>query len=109
MDDSQIVLFADFDSGNMARYEKVLKTINSNALQTTNSTNPSNTTAPPVSFNSSNASGENTAVNTAINADNAQKAAPNNQTPINQPKYDVEYNVWTRPDCFGTPHQNANR
>jgi hypothetical protein len=30
MDDLSIVLFANFDSGNMAKYEKVNKTVNNN-------------------------------------------------------------------------------
>lgn len=77
-DDSQIVLFANFDSGNMARYERVLKPVNlvSQISQTSQNQNL---------------------------VDNKQQEPE--QTPIQpiQQKYDLEFNVWTRPDCEGTP------
>jgi cytosolic carboxypeptidase protein 5 len=75
-----IELFADFDSGNMARYDRVTK-----CSQIT--TNP--TEQEP-------------------NATHVNETLPNG---VNHSlsKYDVEFNVWTRRDCEGTPHENANR
>lgn len=82
MDDSQIVLFADFDSGNMARYERVPKS------------NSQNTQSQPSNQNS----------NLVENSD------PINPIQPIQQKFDIEFNVWTRPDCDGTPAgPNPNR
>ena len=41
MDDSSIVLFANFDSGNMAKYEKVNKSTNNNNNSSSTSTSAS--------------------------------------------------------------------
>lgn len=80
MDDSQIVLFADFDSGNMARYERVPK-----ASSQTIQSQPANQNL----------------------VENAEQISP--AQPIQQ-KFDIEFNVWTRPDCDGTPAgPNPNR
>lgn len=43
-----------------------------------------------------------------------QTAAPGNGTQGSSAKaeprkIDVEFNVWTKPDCFGTPYENGNR
>jgi hypothetical protein len=105
MDDSQIVLFADFDSGNMARYERVNKQAVPN--QSTNGT--------PV--NSTNNAASNSSNTTSVNGNSAE-TTPNpapqptssSNSPLNQPKFDVEFNVWTKPDCYGTPvGPNGNR
>jgi hypothetical protein len=103
MDDSQIVLFADFDSANMARYEKVPKPLPANppanlatSTTTTTAANTSTTEAAPVNSTSQSVP--------------LLPPPPPLPTLINQPKYDVEYNVWTKPDCFGTPAgPNGNR
>ena len=80
---SSIQLFADFDSGNMRRYERVLA---------------SNSVAQPIP------------TTTEIDATANSGAEPSTNT-INHPlpKHDVEFNVWTRRDCEDTPKANGNR
>lgn len=121
MDELQLSLFANFDSGNMARYERVFKT---NANQnTTSNNNPSSNQNGTASINtntSNNNNSNNNLTNANIsskpsvpsnlntdNTDNDKNAVPN----INfQPKFDIEFNVWTKPDCEGTPAgPNGNR
>ncbi|CAF0969548.1 unnamed protein product [Brachionus calyciflorus] len=83
MDDS-IVLFADFDSGNLARYERVIKQINQTPSSQAQNSNP----------------------NIAETKDSEPVIAPLQ----NQQKFDIEFNVWTRPDCEGTEvGPNPNR
>ena len=86
---SGIQLFANFDSGNLLRYERVTSSVLSS--QITN--NPIET--------------DSTSTNTGTNH-------PSNETQTNSishplPKHDVEFNVWTRRDCEGTGKANGNR
>lgn len=82
---SAIQLFANFDSGNMLRYERV--TASSAAAQA-----PAN--HPDADAPSNGNQGTEPVVNTISH-------------PL--PKHDVEFNVWTRRDCEGTDRANGNR
>lgn len=100
MDDSQIVLFADFDSGNMARYERVYKNYYQAPLATAAN---SSSTSSMINNNNNNSQINSNVKNSNSNTDNSENT-------IFQPKYDVEFNIWTRPDCDGTPvGPNGNR
>jgi hypothetical protein len=121
MDELQLVLFANFDSGNMARYERVYKTnVNQNATSNNNNINNNtsnqngtssintNTNNNNSNNNLNNANNNKTSVPSNLNADNTDNnAVPN----LNfQQKFDIEFNVWTKPDCEGTPvGPNGNR
>ena len=96
-DSSQISLFANFDSANMARYERVWKSNNITQQATSSSstlcastTNIKNNGHMANSFNSEN--------------DLIEKTTP----PV-LPKFDIEFNVWTKMDCEGLPGENGNR
>jgi hypothetical protein len=102
MDDSHIVLFADFDSGNMARYEKVSKVVAPNP--------PANGTSTTATTNAAGSSTTTTGNAAAESAPNANPAPQSTTSTLNQPKFDVEFNVWTKPDCHGTKvGPNGNR
>lgn len=83
---SSIQLFANFDSGNMQRYERVTSTMSSSQM-------PTNTAEAD-----SNSNGNNP---------NAETVSNSISHPL--PKHDVEFNVWTRRDCEGTAKVNGNR
>ena len=91
-DSSQISLFANFDSANMARYERVYKNNQTNSSTTISesASNLKNTGKLANSFNSE--------------SDLNEKMPP----PV-MPKYDIEFNVWTKMDCEGLPGENGNR
>lgn len=99
-----IVLFADFDSGNMAKYERVFAKTPPVAAPAVS--NPA-TTATSAQPNQTQAS-------SSLDSSNVT-SSPNNNTNqggnVNpQIKFDIEFNVWTKPDCFGTPvGPNSNR
>src|ERR1700722_20269241 len=78
-----IQLFANFDSGNMLRYERIPLSMSSQTTTTTIETDSSVAAA-------STENGQNTLNHTL-------------------PKYDIEFNVWTRRDCDGLPGCNGNR
>lgn len=82
---SGIQLFANFDSGNMLRYERVTSSISAPSIPT----NP-----PETDSNNNNQGTEAIVVNTISH-------------PL--PKHDIEFNVWTRRDCEGTAKVNGNR
>lgn len=84
---SSIQLFANFDSGNMLRYERVISSISS-------SQPPTNPTETDTTNNNNNNPGTDTGSNTISH-------------PL--PKHDIEFNVWTRRDCEGTAKMNGNR
>lgn len=90
MDDSQISLFANFDSANMARYERVWKISSQNSPNSsTNAQSPSN--------------------NSKTNSNDDKSDQPERQ-PQPSLKFDCEFNVWTKPDCEDTEHgANPNR
>lgn len=91
MDDScPISLFANFDSANMARYERVYKN-----------------SSVPITASSSTicASTSNMKTNLSSETDVGDKSVPG----LPAPKYDIEFNVWTKPDCDGLPGENGNR
>ncbi|CAF4184874.1 unnamed protein product [Rotaria sp. Silwood2] len=90
---SSIQLFANFDSGNMLRYERVTSSIASsqpptNLIETESNTNNSN------SNNNNNNNGADNGLNTISHT---------------LPKHDIEFNVWTKRDCEGTARVNGNR
>jgi hypothetical protein len=81
---SSIQLFANFDSGNMLRYERV-----------TSSIYPPQVTTNPTETDSNN---NNTGTDAGLNSISH---------PL--PKHDIEFNVWTKRDCEGTSKVNGNR
>lgn len=93
-DSSQISLFADFDSANMARYERISKGSLSYLLQQ----NQSSSTICASTSNLKN--------NAMSNSEADMESKP---PPVVIPKYDIEFNVWTRQDCEGLPGENGNR
>lgn len=93
-DSSQISLFADFDSANMARYER----INKGSLNYLLQQNQSSSTICASTSNLKN--------NAMSNSEADMESKP---PPVVIPKYDVEFNVWTRQDCEGLPGENGNR
>lgn len=84
---SGIQLFANFDSGNMLRYERVTAAMASSQVQPNSNETEGNTINP--------------------NNGNVEGAPTTMSHPL--PKHDVEFNVWTRRDCEGTPKVNGNR
>jgi len=93
MDDSQISLFANFDSANMARYERVWKNNNNNSQ-----TSPNSSTQSPNAIKSKESGGG--LESSDIIADKSAAMY----------RFDVEYNVWTKPDCEDTEAgPNPNR
>jgi hypothetical protein len=118
MEDSQVVLFADFDSANMARYERVIKsTLPPPTTSTSNQ--PSQNSSTNNSSNQSSNMNKNNLDNSAIaNSNETQSNEKNVTQTANQinkeqsqilPKFDIEFNIWTKPDCDGTPAANSNR
>lgn len=91
---NEIQLFADFDSANMARYERVALNQTTNATSSNGQTNK---------FQSQQSTSE---ISNSTNEQNEQ--SQQNQAPI-QIKIDAEFNVWTKPDCDGTAYINGNR
>ncbi|CAF0953594.1 unnamed protein product [Rotaria sordida] len=92
---SSIQLFANFDSGNILRYERVTSSTSSsqpstNPIETDTNTNTTTTTTN----NNNNNSGADNGLNTISHT---------------LPKHDIEFNVWTKRDCEGTPRINGNR
>ena len=81
---SGIQLFANFDSGNMLRYERVT----------------SSTTAPPIPTNPAETDSNNNNQGTEVVVNTISHPLP---------KHDIEFNVWTRRDCEGTAKVNGNR
>ncbi|CAF1426553.1 unnamed protein product [Adineta ricciae] len=81
---SGIQLFANFDSGNMLRYERVT----------------SSNTAPPIPTNP-------TEIDSNNNNQGTEAVVNTISHPL--PKHDIEFNVWTRRDCEGTAKVNGNR
>jgi len=117
MEDSQVVLFADFDSANMARYERVIKstlpsTTTTNQPSSQNLNNNTSNQSPNVNKtnldNSTIGNQNDTQSNEKNNTQAANQAANKEQSQI-LPKFDLEFNVWTKPDCDGTPAVNSNR
>lgn len=86
---SAIQLFANFDSGNMLRYERVLSSNVSSQV----STNPIESDGNAMNGNNNNSNGD----------------SNSNSISHPLPKHDIEFNVWTRRDCEGTPKVNGNR
>ncbi|CAF3423867.1 unnamed protein product [Rotaria socialis] len=87
---SSIQLFANFDSGNMLRYERVMSSMVSSQA-------PTNSIEPDSNNNNINN-------NNNAGADNGLNSMSH---PL--PKHDVEFNVWTKRDCEGTAKVNGNR
>ena len=96
-DSDKISLFADFDSANMARYERISKGSLNLLLQQNQST--STLCASTWNLKSNNA------LQSSSEAELESKPPP----AVAVAKYDVEFNVWTRPDCEGLPGENGNR
>ena len=84
---SAIQLFANFDSGNMLRYERVTSAIAASQISP-------NSTEVDLATNSNNNPPIESTVNTISHS---------------LPKHDAEFNVWTKRDCEGTPKANGNR
>ncbi|CAF3661224.1 unnamed protein product, partial [Adineta steineri] len=83
---SSVQLFANFDSGNMLRYERVTSSIS----------------APPIPINSTETDTTNTNHNQGADTGVSSISHP-------LPKHDIEFNVWTKRDCEGTAKVNGNR
>ena len=77
-----LTFFSNFDSGNLARVERVLK--RDATYEVNNAALPS-----PTSLQEQNNSGTSLGI---------PSLAP-----------DFEYNLWTSPDCAGTSYENSNR
>lgn len=77
-----LTFFSNFDSGNLARVERVKKDMGSEAPDQLSS----------ASLQEQHSSGYALGI-------------PH----LNYPTPDFEYNIWTSPDCLGTPHENLNR
>jgi cytosolic carboxypeptidase protein 5 len=89
MDDIQ--LFANFCSGNMAKYERVVNKI----------------TTPPDNQQTKESSSESAATGDANSTNNKRTGQ---DPPLFQQKIDVEFNIWTKADCEGEAvGANGNR
>ena len=97
---SSIQLFANFDSGNILRYERV--------ISSTSSQMPTNSLDIETSNYNSGASNE----LPFSRANNNNNLGGDSGLTINShllPKHDIEFNVWTKRDCEGTAKVNGNR
>ena len=85
-----LTFFSNFDSGNLARVERVKRDTNL-TYEGNNTSTPSQNAAlsPSASFQEQNNLGANLG--------------------ISPPAPDLEYNLWTSPDCSGTTYENSNR
>lgn len=80
-----LTFFSNFDSGNLARVERVKRDASLSSEVNTASCQEQNAAVSP----------------------SASFQEPNNTQPSLIP--DLEYNLWTSPDCSGTVHENSNR
>lgn len=100
MDDSQISLFANFDSANMARYERVWKSSNNSQFTSPNSSTQIQQQSSPKTKEGGGGSGGGGVESSDIISDKSAAMF----------KFDVEFNVWTKPDCDDTEvGPNPNR
>lgn len=76
--------FSNFDSGNLARVERVKRDINGEVQ--------------PIQLASSLTLQEQNSSGSILSA-----------VSLNMPTPDFEFNLWTSPDCAGSPHENLNR
>jgi hypothetical protein len=92
---NDIQLFADFDSANMARYERVIaQSQTSNNTQTNKLQNQQSTSELSATIGELN--------------EQSQQQQQQQQATF-QVKIDAEFNIWTKPDCDGTSYVNGNR
>lgn len=85
-----LIFFSNFDSGNLARVERVKRETNSTCEVSNTSIQPQNAAvSPSTSLPEQNNSGINIG---------ALSLVP-----------DFEYNLWTSRDCGGTSYENSNR
>jgi hypothetical protein len=105
-----ITLFADFDSANMARYERVYNKNGQNQFMTSSSNNFFNATLEDrlvaglclFCLFEQNSIEYSSSCYYADSSSEQIKAA-------DVPNVDIEFNVWTKPDCEATPFVNGNR
>jgi hypothetical protein len=108
---SQITLFANFDSGNMAKYERVPKTLNTNSnASSTSITSIQSLNPSSLPSNTSNNTLINTNSSSNLNVQGQNDTQTINNTNLQQQKFDIEFNVWTKPDCSDSQvGLNSNR
>ncbi len=104
-----IALFADFDSANMARYERVSTKVGHNQFMASSSNNFFNPMLDdrPVGGLYCKLYETEETYSMQIFLTLFQDMEQSRQVDV--PNVDVEFNVWTKPDCHSTPFANGNR